>query len=365
MARRGEAEGADDGDRGAGRPGIAGPGAALPMAPVAVEPRRGWSPVAKVGTGCGLGVAAFVGVVAVVVFLFGQLDGCEVFDAGPGRGTHSQHLAITVTPSHDLTAGQVVTVSSVAFEPDSIVGVAVCLKQADTRHEGVEACDKSSGSRYAADHQGRVVGHFRIPRVITVAGNAFDCAEATTHCLVVAADSRDFDRSGGQPISFRPGLPTVPLEPGPGRPQTDHLPVVGPTGAVPAGEPMHLQARGFEPGEPVLVAWCTSRFAELGPTETCEPQRAADALSALMVGSVAGIRSRAGSDGTVSLSIPAQADVLPYVDDPDAGSSTTGRAGRTRRPRSTDCTKPGRCLVVIAAAADTKRSAVWGYRVEG
>src|SRR5690606_39328276 len=133
----------------------------------------------------------------------GLLNFDVTIDADPGKGTESTRLPIEVSPRTGLTDGTVVTVRSDAFEKSSVVGVAACLAEAETDARGVDACDEIQGARYAVDRQGTLRATFPVPRVITIRGVAHDCAASETSCLVVAADANDYDRSGGQPISFR------------------------------------------------------------------------------------------------------------------------------------------------------------------
>jgi hypothetical protein len=293
--------------------------------------------------GC-LGLAT-VALVVVVVLLGGlTLHGCD-FTIGPGTGTRSLRLPIAVSPTTGLRDGTEVRVTSRSFAADTIVGVAVCLREADTRSKGVAACDKISGSRYATDHSGRLDATFAVPRVITVAGRAHDCAAATERCILVAADASDFNRSGDRPISFRADLPAAVLTPQLVRAGSNHLPVIGtPAGPVAPNTLIRVTARGFQPAEPLLVARCVG---SPGPTpeETCQPLNAGSAIRALVFHTVGDLPLHARADGTFTVEVAAAPVVQPY-----AGAGPT------------DCASlPGRCTIVITSAADTQRSAVLPY----
>jgi hypothetical protein len=293
--------------------------------------------------GC-LGVATVALVVLVTLVSSLTVRGCD-FTIGPGTGTHSLRLPIAVMPATGLRDGTVVRVTSRAFAADTIVGVAVCLREADTKSKGVAACDKISGSRYATDHVGRLDATFAVPRVITVADRAHDCAATTERCILVAADASNFDQSGDRPISFRTDLPATALTPRLVRSGSKHLPIAGsPAGPVAPNSLIRVTAQGFQPGEPLLVARCVG---SPGPTpeDACQPLNAGSAVGALVFHSVQGLPLHAGADGSFTVEVAAGPFVRPYL-----GGTSTACASR-----------PGRCTIVISAAADTQRSAVLPY----
>ena len=159
---------------------------------------------------------------AAVLVLVAAGCACDV-DLGavgdPGDGTTSAHLDVGADPSTGLEDGTVVRVVGAGFDPDEtitgdggggiIVGVALCLSEADTERRGVDACDTDSGYRYAATPDGVLDVTFPVPRVITVGGVAYDCAEQAGRCLLVAANASDYDNSGGTPLTFREDLPPL------------------------------------------------------------------------------------------------------------------------------------------------------------
>jgi len=293
--------------------------------------------------GCGGGLA--LGFVVIVTLASSvSLHGCE-FTIGPGTGTQSLRLPISVAPSTGLRNGTVVRVTSRSFYADTIVAVAVCLREADTRSQGVAACDKVSGSRYATDAGGRLDATFAVPRVITIAGRAHDCAATTARCILVAADASDFNRSGGRPIVFRADLPAVALRPRLVRAGSDDLPIVGtPHGRVAPNSLVRVTARGFQPGEPLLVARCIGT-PDATPEDSCQPLNVGAAVTALVFHSVARLPLHARADGTFTVAVAAAPSVLPYL-----GTGATSCS-----------TAPGRCTIVVTAAADTQRSAVLPY----
>lgn len=279
----------------------------------------------------------------------------------PGKGKDSAHLPVTVTPRADLQPGQTVRVESSAFAQDTIVGVAVCLREADTERQGLDACDTTSGSRYAVGPGSHLDAHFTVPRTITLGDEPYDCASRPERCLIVAADANDFDQSGGQPISFAPGLPPAPVVEGAARPMSDRLPIAAaPSGLLTAGSSATVIAQGFEPGEPILVAWCTSDAEDVGLTMACQPQDPSAAVQAIMGRTISpGTELHADANGTVVAEMEARAEIDTVGVEALAQVNGAGNQGSTN---PVDCREhAGRCWFVVAAAADTKRSAILPY----
>ncbi len=306
--------------------------------------------------GCGgLGVVGtFVALSVILGSISTQLEGCDLsgleIGADPGPGTESERLDVLVVPATGLDHRSEVTIASRAFAPDSVVGVAVCLQEADRLSWGVAVCDEAQGARYAVDGDGLLQATYRVPRTISVDGTTFDCAEAPGRCVLVAADAGDYDRSGGQPLTFAATGPAPPIAHPGERPQTDLLPVTAtPAGPFAPETRVALAADGFQPGEPLLAAWCTTAFATEGPT-ACEPVDLDDAVAALMLRSTSTLGAdalHADDEGRVHTTLAARASIDPYASD-----------------ASVDCTgASARCWFVIAAAADTKRSAVLPYEL--
>lgn len=331
--------------------------------------------LAKRAAGCaaigGLSFAALaVGVVVLTGMFIALVPSCDLDLGSPGDGTESARLPVTVSPRTDLADDAEVRVTSDAFEPEDIVGVAVCLRKADTQDAGVEACDEVQGARFATDAQGRLDATYRVPRVITVGGRAYDCAAKAERCLVVAADASDYDRSGGQAITYRTGLPAADLRTVGARPVSDRLPIgADPAvdGPVASGSELQVLATGFQPGEPVLVAYCTDQVERDGMIDACEPLDASAVVTALLGGTVEGVADRANDDGAVSVTLEARSVVSPTTKVDASGSSgTTAVPGGTVPliDGQARCTQAGGgCTIVIAAAADTKRSAILPYVV--
>lgn len=320
--------------------------------------------------GClGTGTLAMVGAVVAGAILaaaaISQLDGCDIdFRSGPGKGTDSARLAVDVSPTTGLHEGDLVTVRSTAFRPKVAVGVAVCLSEADTERRGVDACDEVQGARYATDASGHLAATYRVPRQIRVGGRTYDCAARAERCLVVAADADDFDRSGGQAITFAADLADPVGAPPRTRAETDLLPIEAtPSGAQPAGTSVQVRATGFQPGEPVLVARCTAAFPTEGPP-ACDPLDGSTALPAVLFHDMPDAPV-ADANGTVALDVVLPATIHP-LGNPFASSGSTTSATSTTTSTTTarpdgriDCrARAGACSIVIAAAADTKRSAV-------
>lgn len=299
--------------------------------------------------GCGL--ASLVGAVVILGSLAVWLASCNPTEISIGTprndGTRSARLPVDVSPRTDLADGTVVTVTSDAFEPHRVVGVAVCLEEADTESAGVDACDEVQGARFAATAEGGLSATYPVPRVITVDGVAHDCAAPEMSCVVVAADATDYDQSGGQRITFRTDLGPTDLVAMTERAHSLLLPVLPPTAdALTPGATVEVTASGFQPGEPVLVAHCVG-FPTRDATSTCQPVDR-NALTVLFSRSVVGVERRADESGIVVVPFTALERVEPVM-----------AASPTR------CTPSAGCSFVIGAAADIQRSAVVPYSVVG
>jgi hypothetical protein len=310
--------------------------------------RGGWERDGWKGGGAAVVVAVVGGVIflfvavpilLVVGFALGGFDFNLQF--GPGKGTASVHLPVSVTPTSALHEGSVVRVRSSAFHAGQVVGVAVCLTTADTERRGVDACDTKTASRYAVTDDRRLDATYTVPRAIAVDGEQHDCAAQPGTCMVVAASISDYDQSGGRQVTF--ARPIGPPRPPPkARPASDWLPIVAwGRGPFMTAERLTVTARGFQPNEPVLVAMCGRTFILAGDLFSCRPENSAAAAMAISGGDVSEVHDFADASGTFTASV----DVPPTV-------AMTGTPG-------TRCsTAPGSCSVVIAAAADTKRSAM-------
>ncbi len=337
-----------------------------PPEPGRADRRRGLAWFAAVLGGGSLagGLAVFLGLMLLLSTI--TWEGCEYdpsgledidIDIGPGKGTKSQRLPVTIEPRRGLTDGQPVFVASTAFPPETVVGVAVCLREADVKAKGVDACDTSSGARFATDPDGALAVAFPVPRVITVGERRYDCAAEADRCLVVAASAADYDASGGQAVTFAPDFrpvdltPIAPTDLTPAEPKTQLLPgTVSPSDPVAAGSRVLVTASGFLPGEPLLVATCTSDFLNKDAWEACGSDRADIAFGALL-GDVSKVPDHADADGTFTTTVEVPQEIEPYLP--------------RRVPSSTDCAvRAWRCGVVIAAAADFSRSAFLPLMVE-
>lgn len=311
------------------------------------------------GTGAATGCLVSGGIgaaILLVVLMIGAqtLKGCDIhvgsIDVGPigaGDGKESQRLDVAVSPTVDLVDGQSVLLTTTALRKSEVVGVTQCLREADTEGQGFDACDRNQVVRYANRRRVFQTG-FVVRQVLTVRGEAYDCASAPGRCVVVASSADDFDRSGGRPLTFRPN--PVPLVAAPDRPASARLPVTGaPAGPTSDGTPIHLTASGFQPGEPLLYARCTDELDRVGIRDACDPLNPSAALLAIALSSLPDDAPTADADGTIATTIEVRARIRPYL-----SSTTVDCAGR-----------PGRCSIVIAAAADPHRSAVLPYEVVG
>lgn len=309
------------------------------------DPASGGRTLAR---GCGwLGLGGVLSAGAIVIalgLLVSSIGPCDLnIGRHPGKGKRSRHLAITVQPASGLRDRQQVRVTSSAF--GHLVGVAVCLQEADTKRRGVDACDTVHGSRYFAKENGGLDVTYRVPRVISVGGRAYDCATRPRRCLVVAADADDYNESGGQPVTFRSGLPPAVLVAQAQRDVTNRLPViVQPEGSLRAGQQLTVDVAGFQPGEPLLITWCTRSVYEtrslLDLVGICDVTPASFDLVAL------GKRSSAAyhADGSGHVHVVRH---VPMTTDASKGCSSNSDV----------------CVFVVAAGADTQRSALTRIRI--
>lgn len=315
------------------------------------------------GAGCaGTGLVAVIGIFVALSSVTFTLGSCEPIDR-PGGGRHSERLAVTVSPRTDLVDGTVAAVRSTAFEVGTVVGVTQCTALADTRGLGADACDTTNGARFAVPEGGLDVS-YAIRRVITVDGRAVDCASRPKRCLVVAAATGDYDHSGGQSISFRGGLPSVPLTATTERRLSDRLPVTSyPSGPQPDGTEVLLVGRAFVPGEPIVAAWCTDDAETEGFLGSCEPVEPGGA-AAVGLGDTDRVTLHADQQGTVATGIRIRAEVTAYDLADLLASASDHPVDRVVAREPVDCReRAGRCWFVLAAAADTQRSAIVPYEV--
>lgn len=311
--------------------------------------RRRWGRIV-LGLAGGLGATAVAAVVALALVI-SSFDGCEL-QVGPGDGRHSRHVDVEAAPTEGLADGTTVFVTSRAFAPAHVVGITVCLTEADTERAGVEACDTDAGLRVTVADDGAIRAPYAVPRVITVDGTAVDCASEPRRCTLVAADAGDYDTSGGVALSFAADLPAVDPRPAPPRARSVLLPgSLAPAGPLRGPTTVTATASGFLPGEPLVVGLCSSLFLRAEVWEACVPaDDRVDVAMLFLANEVHGDPHRADEHGTAVVDV----EVTPRIGTDD-GLASSLAAGPT------DCTTaPGRCGVVVAAAADTQRSSYIG-----
>lgn len=163
----------------------------------------------------------------------------------------------------------------------------------------------------------------------------------------MAAEAKDYDRSGGQRITFRSDLGPVDLVPTTARPHSLLLPVLPPSfQGLAAGSTVEVTASGFQPGEPLVLAHCAG-FPARSAMAACDPVDD-QAIGALITRQTDSVTRHADDTGTAVFSFTA----LPTVSAFQAPDQPTS------------CAAPvSDCSFVIAAAADTQRSAVVPYAV--
>ena len=115
-------------------------------------------------------------------------------------------------------------------------------------------------------------------------------------------------------------------------------------GPVAPNTPVRVTARGFQPGEPLLVARCVGT-PHATPEDSCQPLNTGAAVAALVFHTVRALPLHARTDGSFTVAVAAAPSVQPYLGTGPTSCTTT----------------PGRCTIVVTAAADTQRSAVLPY----
>ena len=288
----------------------------------------------------------------------------------------------------NLEDGMVVRVTSDAFRAVPHLGETAWLRSARSRSAEVRSRDGGRAPVEAADASGHLDATLRRP----AGGHRGRRARSTAPLRPSAASwwpptpPMPPNRWEADLVPVRGRRPQISLPEGHGPRATDSPsgPVPPLEGPVGAGTTLDVVAAGFQPGEPLLIAYCTNDLEAQGMVAVCEPLDAADAVSAVVMRTVDGDFPTANADGVFSTSVAARATVIPYGDDlgkalSDYGAATTTQVATTSATtqagatttnpplgqgevRCTEAT--GGCIIVIAAA-DTKRSATLPYVVAG
>lgn len=154
-----------------------------------------------------------------------------IFPPEPNPGSfHSKRLPVQVTPNKGLHDGDTVTVTASGFAPGASVAIIECNSSAVA--DGIDACDVNTstllkGTDVIADAQGNVTATYAITQHIsTPKDGPLDCATSNVDpdaynagiaadpsrasitapgyftCMIVVADTSDYQQSGGTPFAF-------------------------------------------------------------------------------------------------------------------------------------------------------------------
>lgn len=124
---------------------------------------------------------------------------------GPGDGRHSRRLPVAVSPESALQDGEAVGVQASRLAGAAEAIIAQCGVEADTRDQGVAACDLAHRSRVPV-HRGSVQSSFNLARSIVVQNGArVNCGSAPGRCVLMVSSAENYDRSGFALLTFLPG----------------------------------------------------------------------------------------------------------------------------------------------------------------
>lgn len=246
-------------------------------------------------------------------------------------------VAVTFSPTTGLHEGDEVRIASDAFAPHEVVEVLPCPSEARSHFE----CDHEAGMRVAVDPSGHLEATYAVPR--RLGAGTGDCATRIPGCLLLVGTVADRDRVGRAPLRYAP-------TDGPPASRIDLRRVGRLDGSLEhlGGDRVAVSAEGFLPGEPVLVAVCQTEVTTmLPPTEACALD--GDDLTVRELTEVAGVGDRADDAGGARLTIEVPAAIRAYEEDEGNGLD----------PLVFRCdVEPSPCVVLLAAAADLRRSAV-------
>lgn len=256
-------------------------------------------------------------------------------------------VVVDAEPTTGLEDGSTISAATDCLGAGASLSVVTCRAGLEWWYD---RCDRGAGSQYTVPESGRIEVDVTVSRVLTPpAGQAVDCAAETGACTLMIVSFED--EWGEVPLSFRSGLPEVPVERRGGDVFRFRGGEATPAGAVAVGDEVTLDVTGFEPGEELIVGLCTDGALEDGLLQSCR------------------------SLTTGLYDIDDEATQLPPVTDADGRASFTTEVAGSVRPTmarftdegddsGADCTaRAGRCLLVVAAAIDLQRLAVFPLEV--
>jgi acetyl esterase/lipase len=171
-------------------------------------------------------------------------------------------LQLAVEPAIGLVDGQIVTVTGRGLRPADIVVIGEC---ADTAPPTLDDCEPAVAirpeGRFSMADDGTLATNFRVyARFTTRAGNAIDCRDPQTDCLIAVSSAFSEDPLAGTtlPVTFDP-LGEL-AEPGVSITVDDDLV---------DGQTIGVSVWGLPPGTPVAIGQCTTLSSE---PEACETE---------------------------------------------------------------------------------------------
>ena len=168
------------------------------------------------------------------------------FEAPPTTQFHSEQLPVTVTPSTGLVDQQTVTVHISGFPPNDQVAAVECTSDALT--QGINACAIGQNEvSFQTGADGSAQTTFKVSRLLESGGSPVDCDQSPNRCLIGVGAFNDYSVSGGQAISFKPGLPPIP------KPNAIALVTYG----LHDRQGIELLMTGLKPAQPVQIMECS------------------------------------------------------------------------------------------------------------
>ncbi len=117
--------------------------------------------------------------------------------------------SVSVTPSTNLTNGQVVEISGSGFSANASLVVIECAAGSI----GAANCDVAHYARPDADANGMVTTTFPVASSFVLKdGTTIDCAASAAACFLAVADLSDFANANSVPLTFAAATPSAPVQ---------------------------------------------------------------------------------------------------------------------------------------------------------
>lgn len=184
-------------------------------------------------------------VAAVVALALGS----AAFTGVAGATTTSQRTARTphvkVSPSSNLAAGQIVTVSGSGFPANAEIGVTECKSGEPTT--SLSDCSLPDGEVLESGSHGRFTVTYQVERHITINATQIDCATKGACALGAATYPRIAKAHAGQVLEFNPKL--KPIAP------SIHL---SQSTSLASNQSVTITGKNFSPNGSVSIDECSS-----------------------------------------------------------------------------------------------------------